>query len=55
MYSANVMNTQVTTTTMSDGVSCIDGTMRSFQMTMVADALGDDSEPEHRIALQYVA
>ena len=28
-------------------VSCIDGYMRNFQMTMVADALGDYSEPEH--------
>lgn len=36
-------------------VSCIDGYMRNFQMTMVADALGDYSEPEHRMALQYVA
>ena len=36
-------------------VSCIDGYMRTFQMTMVADALGDYSEPEHRMALQYVA
>ena len=29
--------------------------MRNFQMTMVADALGDYSEPEHCMALQYVA
>lgn len=36
-------------------VSCIDGYMRNFQMTMVADALGDYSEAEHRMALQYVA
>lgn len=36
-------------------VSCIDGYMRNFQMTMVADALGDYTEPEHRMALQYVA
>ena len=36
-------------------MSCIDGYVRNFQMTMVADALGDDSEPEHRMALQYVA
>jgi len=36
-------------------VSCIDGYMRNFQMTMVADALGDYSEFEHRMALQYVA
>jgi bifunctional isochorismate lyase/aryl carrier protein len=36
-------------------VTCIDGYMRNFQMTMVADALGDYSEPEHRMALQYVA
>ena len=36
-------------------VSCIDGYMRNVQMTMVADALGDYSEPEHRMALQYVA
>ena len=28
-------------------VSCIDGYMRNFQMTMVADALGEYSEPEH--------
>ena len=44
-----------TTASLSDGVSCIDGYMRNFQMTMVADALGDYSEPEHRMALQYVA
>ena len=36
-------------------VSCIEGYMRNFQMTKVADALGDYSEPEHRMALQYVA
>ena len=36
-------------------VGCIDGYMRNFQMTMAADALGDYSEPEHRMVLQYVA
>lgn len=36
-------------------VSCIDGYMRNYQMTMAADALGDYSEPEHRMALQWVA
>ena len=36
-------------------VSCIDGYMRNPQMTLVADALGDYSEPEYRMALQYVA
>lgn len=36
-------------------VSCIDGYMRNFQMTMVADALGDYSQAEHLMALQYVA
>lgn len=36
-------------------VSCMDGYMRNFQMTMVADALGDYSEAEHRMALQWVA
>ena len=40
---------------MPEAVTCIDGTLRNFQMTMVADALGDYSEPEHRMALQYVA
>ena len=40
---------------MSDGVNCIDGYMSKFQMTMVADALGDCSEPQQRMALQYVA
>lgn len=36
-------------------VSSIDGYMRNFQMTLVADALGDYSEAEHRFALKYVA
>ena len=36
-------------------VSTIDGYMRNFQMTLVADALGDYSEDEHRFALKYVA
>ena len=36
-------------------VSTIDGYMRNFQMTLVADALGDYSEEEHRFALKYVA
>ena len=36
-------------------VGCIDGYTRNFQMTMVADALGDYSEPGHRMVLQYVA
>ena len=36
-------------------VSTIDGYMRNFQMTLVADALGDYSEEEHRIALKYLA
>lgn len=29
--------------------------MHNFQITMVADALGDYGEPEHRMALLYVA
>lgn len=36
-------------------VTCMDGYMRNFQMTMAADALGDYSEAEHRMALQWVA
>ncbi|MBL8309588.1 MAG: isochorismatase family protein [Burkholderiales bacterium] len=36
-------------------VSCMDGYMRNYQMTMVADALGDYSEAEQRMALQWVA
>ena len=36
-------------------VSIIDGYMRNFQMTLVADTLGDYSEEEHRFALKYVA
>ena len=36
-------------------VSTIGGYMRNFQMTLVADALGDYSEDEHRFALKYVA
>ena len=36
-------------------VSTIDDYMRNFQMTLVADALGDYSEEEHRFALKYLA
>ena len=36
-------------------VSTIEGYMRNFQMTLVADALSDYSEDEHRFALKYVA
>jgi isochorismate hydrolase len=43
------------TVSMLDGVSCIDGYIRNFQMSMIADALGDYSEPEHRMAVQCVA
>jgi isochorismate hydrolase len=34
---------------------CIDACIRNFQMTMCADVSGDYSEPEHRMAMQYVA
>ena len=36
-------------------VSTIDGYMRNFQMTLVADALRDYSEEEHRFALKCLA